>query len=102
MAAPGPAWTGAAVIGVAQDISLQEGSIIACRPRITSELPCGRVAVGERLPNCDNWPVIRESIQQLPASRVRGIATIGLARGDVLAFCFGDGDPIQSFRIGMR
>jgi aspartate/methionine/tyrosine aminotransferase len=38
--------------------------------------------------------VIRETIQQLPASRIREVANAGLARSDVLKFWFGEGDHV--------
>jgi aspartate/methionine/tyrosine aminotransferase len=38
--------------------------------------------------------VIRETIQQLPASRIREVANAGLARSDVLKFWFGEGDQV--------
>ena len=38
--------------------------------------------------------MIRETIQQLPASRIREVANAGLARGDVLKFWFGEGDQV--------
>jgi len=44
--------------------------------------------------SCDNRPVIRETIQQLPASRIREVANAGLARSDVLKFWFGEGDQV--------
>ena len=44
--------------------------------------------------NCDNRPVIRETIHQLPASRIREVANAGLARSDVLKFWFGEGDQV--------
>jgi aspartate/methionine/tyrosine aminotransferase len=44
--------------------------------------------------SCDNRPVTRETIQQLPASRIREVANAGLARSDVLKFWFGEGDQV--------
>ena len=38
--------------------------------------------------------MIRTTIQQLPASRIREVANAGLARNDVLKFWFGEGDQV--------
>ena len=38
--------------------------------------------------------MIRTSIEQLPASRIREVANAGLGRGDVLKFWFGEGDQV--------
>ena len=38
--------------------------------------------------------MIRTSIEQLPASRIREVANAGLACGDVLKFWFGEGDQV--------
>jgi aspartate/methionine/tyrosine aminotransferase len=38
--------------------------------------------------------VIRETIQQLAASRIREVANAGLGRSDVLKFWFGEGDQV--------
>jgi aspartate/methionine/tyrosine aminotransferase len=38
--------------------------------------------------------MIRNSIEALPASRIREVANAGLARGDVLKFWFGEGDHV--------
>jgi aspartate/methionine/tyrosine aminotransferase len=44
--------------------------------------------------HCDNRPMIRSDILELPASRIREVANAGLARGDVLKFWFGEGDHV--------
>ncbi len=44
--------------------------------------------------DCDNRPMIRPTILDLPASRIREVANAGLARGDVLKFWFGEGDQV--------
>jgi len=44
--------------------------------------------------DCDNPPMIRDTIQQLPASRIREVANAGLGRDDVLKFWFGEGDQV--------
>ncbi len=38
--------------------------------------------------------MIRTTIEQLPASRIREVANAGLVRGDVLKFWFGEGDQV--------
>ncbi len=38
--------------------------------------------------------MIRTTIQELPASRIREVANAGLARSDVLKFWFGEGDQV--------
>src|SRR4249920_1487446 len=38
--------------------------------------------------------MIRTTIQQLPASRIREVANAGLGRSDVLKFWFGEGDQV--------
>ena len=41
---------------------------------------------------------MRASIENLPSSRIREVANAGMARGDVLAFWFGESDePTPAF-----
>ena len=44
--------------------------------------------------SCDNRRVIRPTIHDLPASRIREVANAGLGRSDVLKFWFGEGDQV--------